>query len=116
MDAKEFNELLSKSQLGKQEAATLLGVSRATINNWENGKDIPSTKIDFIRKNLSKDPRIIRLWLSKSEGLSVDFLLDFVVRNFDEFLEKQDFRDKVYSQAYTMATEIINKKIKESEK
>jgi hypothetical protein len=107
---------MEKSQLGKQEAANLLGVHRVTINNWEKGDKIPGTKTEFIRKTLSKDPRIIKLWLSKSEGLSVDLLKEYVVRNFDAFLEDQDFRDKVYAQAYSLAKEIIDKKIKESEK
>ena len=115
MDTTEFIALMQNSQLGKQEAASLLGVSRATINNWENGDKIPSTKTEFIRRNLSKDPRIIKLFLSKSEGLSVEMVLDFVLRNFDVFLEKQDFRDKVYAQAYTMATEILKQKLKEKE-
>ncbi|MCL6274742.1 helix-turn-helix domain-containing protein [Muricauda sp. 2012CJ35-5] len=115
MNTEEFLELMANSQLGKQEAASLLGVSRGTINNWENGEKIPSTKTEFIRRNLSKDPRILKLFLSKSDGLSTDLVMDFVLRNFDVFLENQDFRDKVYAQAYSLASEIIEQKLKENQ-
>lgn len=52
MDKEEFISLIKNSGLKKQDIARYLGVSRATINNWERGKEIPDTKIDLIKQVL----------------------------------------------------------------
>lgn len=58
MDNSEFKNLVDKSGLKKREIAELLGVSRMTINNWENTGVIPESKTKLIYEKLGKSNNV----------------------------------------------------------
>lgn len=110
MNKEEFKELADNSGLTKKELGKLFGVTRGTIHNWLVGKNIPETKIDFIREILSKSPEEIRRLSIHKDVYTVEDVEPFVVKNFDKFMAMEGFRQKVAVEAYQIATEIVNKK------
>ncbi len=52
-DIQKLRDLLGYTQ---EELSERLGVSSRTIQNWEQGKKIPKTKIDMLRKLASNFP------------------------------------------------------------
>lgn len=59
MNAKEIKENRKKLGLTQKELANLVGVSTQTINGYENGKEIPSTKHQILDKILNQKTDII---------------------------------------------------------
>lgn len=52
-DIQKLRELLGLTQ---EELSERLGVSSRTIQNWEQGKKIPKTRVEILRKLASKFP------------------------------------------------------------
>jgi transcriptional regulator with XRE-family HTH domain len=60
MNAKEIKEKRKKLGYTQKKLAELIGVSTQTINGYENGKEIPSTKNQILDKVLNGEiPNII---------------------------------------------------------
>lgn len=55
MNAKEIREKRKELGITQKKLAEMLGVSTQTINGYENGKEIPSTKIKILESILSKN-------------------------------------------------------------
>lgn len=107
----EFTKLLKASKLGKSDAAAVLGVGRQTIYNWLKGDvPIPESKIEFVREMLSKPSGTLKEIAKGGEGFSVESVLPYVVKNFDQFMVHEDFHRKVYIKAYDIANDIIEGK------
>ena len=113
MDSKEFRALADKSGLNNIELGKVLGVGRGTIHNYLTKNTIPSTKEEFIREVLSKDKEVLRYMIRNNGNHSVNQVLPFVVTNFEEFMKKREFADKVYIEAYSIAEKIINRRKEE---
>lgn len=93
MDSEEFVEIVKKSGLPKGEIAKRLGVSRATINNWEKGKPIPETKWNTIRVQL----------LEGGINISDEELAEKVVLRQDALLKIPLFKEFLFKIAYREA-------------
>jgi len=113
MDNKEFKILLDKSRLSKVDAAKVLGVGRQTVYNWIKGDvPIPDSKIEFVKSVLSRSPEELSGLAKSEEGHTVESVLPFVVKHFDEFMSHEDFHRKVYIKSYDIAKDIIEGKKK----
>lgn len=55
MKALDIREKRKKLGYTQKDLANLIGVSVQTINNYENGKEIPSTKYQILDKILNSD-------------------------------------------------------------
>lgn len=113
MDNKEFRELFAKSGLTKKEAMIVLACSRQTIYNYLKGGDIPESRVDFIRGILSRPKEELKRMAKSGDNYTVESVMPFVVKNFDEFMTFEDFHRKVYIKGYDIAQEIIEKKKQE---
>lgn len=111
MEKTEFEKLLGNSGLSKVDAAKLLGVGRQTVYNWLKGSvPIPDSKEDFVRNMLNKSPEDLTRLVNNDGEHTVDSVLPFVVKHFDEFMAHEDFHRKVYIKSYKMAMDIIDGK------
>lgn len=54
INAKNLREARKSAKLSQDKLAKLLGVSRQTVNSYENGGEIPDTKFDRIREVFSE--------------------------------------------------------------
>lgn len=59
MNAKEIKEIRNSLNLSQEEFAKLIGVSKNTIYNYENGSKVPDSKIAILRNLKSKNQNIV---------------------------------------------------------
>ena len=78
MNAIEVKEKRKKLGITQKELAILVGVSTQTINGYENGKVIPSTKLEILDTILNKKSNIltnkIKCNYNKSESIIINLL------------------------------------------
>lgn len=55
MNAKEIKEIRKSLNLSQEEFAKLIGVSKNTVYNYENGSKIPESKITILNKIKTKE-------------------------------------------------------------
>ena len=107
MNKEEFKTLVDNSGMNKADIAKILGVARGTIYNYLKGETIPENKVEFIREVLSKDKNSLKNLLGDDKGLTVENTLEFVVKNFDQYMSHPEFNNKVLIKSFKIADHII---------
>jgi DNA-binding XRE family transcriptional regulator len=109
MKAIEIKEKRKKLGLTQKKLAELVGVSTQTINGYENGKEIPSTKYQILEKILNQ---INDIHVLKEPNVHYETLPGFdkkIIETIDEIIQKQS-ELKNYeenSKSYLMTIEAI---------
>ncbi len=109
MRAIEIKEKRKKLGLTQKKLAELVGVSTQTINGYENGKEIPSTKYQILEKILNQ---INDIHLLKEPNEDYETLPGFdkkIIETIDEINQKQS-ELKNYeenSKSYLITIEVI---------
>ena len=89
MNAIEIKEKRKKLGLTQKKLAELVGVSTQTINGYENGKEIPSTKYQILEKILNQ---ISDINILKEPNEDYETLPGFdkkIIETIDEINQKQ---------------------------
>lgn len=60
IDKKEFAEIRIHLKLSPPELASLLGVSRSTVNRWENGERAIPRLVSLVMRAADKKPDILQ--------------------------------------------------------
>lgn len=110
MNAIEIKEKRKKLGLTQKELANLVGVSTQTINGYENGKEIPSTKFQILDKILNQKIDISMVQEPNEEYISLSGYDKKILENIEELKERQKLLDTLdkNSNEYKLALDIIN--------
>lgn len=94
MNALEIKEKRKKLGLTQKKLAELVGVSTQTINGYENGKEIPSTKYQILDKILNSNNVDLTLNEPKLEYNSLPGYERMKNKTIDDFIKQlKDTKD-----------------------
>jgi hypothetical protein len=110
MTTQEFLVLANSTGLNKKDLQTILGISQGTIYNYFEGGRIPKSKELLIRTTLTKSKQDLLDMLNGVKNLNENDVIEYALKHFDKLMGNQDFRTKVYIEAYNMAKGIIETK------
>lgn len=91
MNAIEIKEKRKKLGLTQKELANLLGVSVQTVNGYENGKEIPTTKYQILDTILNKE----EINYTVKEPDTAYILNSGTIKKIEEIEEKIIEREKI---------------------
>lgn len=118
MKAEEIKEKRKELGLTQKKLAEIIGVSTQTINGYENGKEIPSTKYQILDSILNKsDSNILNEPRTKYETLpgynkKVDQINDLIKENEKVLKLAEELNDDDLINHHSEIIKLLKKQIK----
>ena len=115
MEISDFKKARLNSGLSQTELANILGVSRGTVVNYENGSVIPETKRlmveDFIYKNIDNTTNRIKATRNRVKAIDIttEQLVMYIDENFEVLNQNILFRKFIEKITYKNMLDKISK-------
>ncbi|UOB18615.1 helix-turn-helix domain-containing protein [Abyssalbus ytuae] len=97
----------------QSDLADKIGVSITTIQNYEAGKQIPSSKKGVIKRILFEDNQPVDYMdqvRSQLDNVGIENISWYIAKNEEEFFKDKVFENIVIKRAYKMAIELLKGK------